>query len=94
MTYSDFRQLLERLASEWTNRDYASVAKHFTDDVFYSDSQNYTLRNRASLLAFFEDDDGKPQHCEFHNAILDEDRQLGVAEYTYEGRFAITARFG
>lgn len=87
MTTSDFYELLRTLANSWTNRDYSAVAALFAVDVFYSDSLNYTIRDRDSLLAFFEDDDGEPQSCLFHNLVFDETRQVGVAEYTYEGSF-------
>jgi len=83
----DFEEMLRSLADGWTNRDYESVAGHFAADVFYSDSLNYTLTDRGQLLAFFRDDDDKPQSCVFHGHIFDEDRQIGVAEYTYEGTF-------
>ena len=87
MTSSDFDQMLKALAKGWTNREYAFVAEHFAEDVFYSDPQNYTIHDRESLLAFFEDDDGKPQSCAFHDQVFHEARQIGVAEYTYEGTF-------
>jgi hypothetical protein len=87
MTSSDFDDLLTALARGWTNREYSSVAACFADAVYYSDPQNYTLNDRTSLLAFFEDDDDEPQSCTFHNQVFDDIRQLGVAEYTYEGTF-------
>jgi hypothetical protein len=87
MTKDEFNILLEELAIGWTTRDYRAVADHFAEKVFYCDPQNYTLRDRASLLAFFEDDDGKPQSCQFHGGVFDEAVQQGVAEYTYEGTF-------
>ena len=87
MTTSDFYELLRSLANGWTNRDYSAVAARFADEVFYSDPLNYTIRDRDSLLAFFEDDEGKPQSCTFHDHVFDETRQVGVAEYTYEGSF-------
>lgn len=87
MTENEFNNLLANLATGWTNRDYAAVADHFADDLFYSDPQNYTLVDRTSLLEFFEDDDGQPQSCKVHGHLFDEDRQCGVAEYTYEGTF-------
>jgi hypothetical protein len=87
MTSSDFDDLLTELAEGWTNREYTSVAACFADDVYYSDPQNYTIRDRSSLLTFFKDDDGEPQSCKFHNHVFDETHQLGVAEYTYEGTF-------
>jgi len=87
MGANDFEELLRSLAAGWTRRDYEAVASHFADDVFYSDPLNYTICDNESLLAFFQDDDDKPQSCIFHNSVFDEQRQLGVAEYTYEGTF-------
>jgi len=87
MTTSEFDELLRKLAIGWTNREYSSVAERFAEDVFYSDPWNYTIRNRDALFAFFADDEGKPQSCTFHNHLFDEARQVGAAEYTYEGTF-------
>lgn len=79
--------MLTLLADGWTHKEYAAVASQFADDVFYSDPNHYTFRDRVSLQAFFEDDEGRPQYCVFHNALFDEIRQLGVAEFTYQGTF-------
>ena len=87
MNLVEFRSLLTLLADGWEHKEYALVASQFAQDVFYSDPKHYTFRDRASLLEFFEDDDGRPQYCKFHNSMFDEERQLGVAEFTYEGTF-------
>lgn len=85
MTSNEFSSMLEEMARGWSTRDYKNVAAKFAGKLFYSDGLNYTFRDNASLLRFFEDDDAKPQSCKFHNAIFDESRQLGCAEYTYKG---------
>lgn len=85
MNAEAFRQMLETMASAWTTRDYETVASCFHEELFYSDALNYEHRTRAELLDFFRDDGGLEQYCRFHNAVFDEDRQLGVAEYTYRG---------
>jgi hypothetical protein len=87
MNAGDFGEMIRTLADGWTKRDYESVAAHFAPEVFYSDSLNYTLTNRLQLLGFFQDDDGRPQSCLFHDQVFDESRQVGTAEYTYEGTF-------
>jgi hypothetical protein len=87
MTKDQFAQVLDSLSAGWKNRDYPSVADHFHEQLFYSDPLNYSIRNRRDLLEFFTDDDGKPQSCVFHNAVLDEERQIGTAEYTYQGTY-------
>jgi hypothetical protein len=87
MNKGGFASLLRLLADGWTDREYSLVASQFTEDVFYSDPKNYTFRDRESLLAFFEDDEGRSQSCRFHNWAFDEERQLGVAEYTYVGTY-------
>lgn len=78
---------MKALADGWTTRDYNSVAGHFAEELFYSDPVNYTFRDSASLLEFFRNDDDMPQSCTFHDFVFDEQRQIGVAEYTYEGTF-------
>lgn len=87
MTSCEFSVMLEKMAQDWVSRDYKAVVAKFADKLFYSDAINYTFPDNGSLLKFFEDDDGKPQSCKFHNAIFDESRQLGCAEYTYKGSF-------
>ena len=87
MQQSEFRSLLDSLARGWTDREYERVADLFTDDVFYSDPQHYSFRDRVALLEFFRDDDGHPQSCVFHNCVFDVERQVGVAEYTYSGTY-------
>jgi ribosomal-protein-serine acetyltransferase len=81
----EFDALLARLAEAWTRRDYAAAAAEFAEDVQYADPARYALSGRAALLAFFEADDGRPQHVTWHHAVFDLDRQSGAAEYTYEG---------
>ena len=85
MTRDEFAKMLDRMAVAWTSRAYRTVVEHFSDDLFYCDPLNYSFDNKAALLNFFENDDKMPQHCVFHNAVFDEERQLGTAEYTYRG---------
>ena len=85
LTAVEFDALLARLADGWTRRDYSAVAREFAAGVRYADPTRYTLQGRPALQAFFEDDDGQPQRVTWHHAVFDLDRQLGAAEYTYEG---------
>jgi ribosomal-protein-serine acetyltransferase len=85
LTAGEFDALLARLADGWTRRDYAAVAAEFAEDVHYADPVRYALTGRAALRAFFEDDGGRPQSMAWRNVLFDLDRQLGAAEYTYEG---------
>lgn len=79
--------MLDAMAAAWTNREYEKVAEFFTEPLFYSDPLNYSFTSKSDLLAFFQDDDGEAQFCEFHQAVFDEERQTGAAEYTYKGSF-------
>lgn len=87
MTGEEFSRMLGRMATGWTGRDYRGVAANFADELLYTDGLNYSFCDRASLLAFFQDDEGEPQSCRFQNIIFDESRQIGCAEYTYSGSF-------
>ena len=87
MTRAEFEDLLWSLSSGRGERRYGDVAAHFADDVFYSDANDYAFTDRRSLLQFFADDEGYEQSCVFHNSVFDETRQLGAAEYTYEGTY-------
>lgn len=87
MTQSEYRSMLDTLASGWEKGEYERVASHFSEHAFYSDAFTYKFRDRASLLAFFQDDGGDPQSCVFHESVFDEERQIGVAEFTYRGQY-------
>lgn len=85
MTTSEFRTMLQGLADGWQRRDYAKVVSFFAEDVRYADPLRYSFENRQDLRAFFENDEGLEQSTVWHNVIFDEERQVGVAEYTYDG---------
>lgn len=85
MTQDDFRQMLETMAEGWRECDYELVAECFAEDLFYSDSLNYSFSNKRDLLDFFNDDGGFTQDCIFHRSVFDERGQIGAAEYTYTG---------
>ncbi len=85
MTAEAFRALLARLADGWSRRAYHEVAAHFAEQVHYADPTRYRLDGRAALLDFFRNDDGMEQRTTFHTVVFDEARQVGMAEYTYEG---------
>jgi hypothetical protein len=85
MTRQEFEAMLQALARGWTERDYEKVGSFFAEDVRYSDPIRYRLTSRVELLEFFWDDEGFEQSTVWHDAVFDEERQVGVAEYTYEG---------
>jgi hypothetical protein len=85
MTSQEFRQLLDRLATGWVKRDYAVVAREFSENVRYGDPTRYTFDNRDDLQKFFENDEGYEQCTTWHTVIFDEALQMGAAEYTYQG---------
>ena len=85
MSRNEFEAMLQALARGWTERDYETVAGFFAEDVRYSDPTRYRISSRAELLEFFRDDEGYEQSTVWHGSLFDEERQLGVAEYTYQG---------
>jgi len=85
MTWPEFEVMLQALARGWMERDYEKVASFFAEDVRYADPIRYRIRSRAGLLEFFQDDEGFEQSTVWHNAVFDEERQAGAAEYTYQG---------
>lgn len=87
MNKDEFGRTLDALVDGWTKGEYEKVASHFAENAFYSDALTYKFRDRATLLAFFQDDGGEPQSCVFHEWIFDEERQLGAAEFTYSGTY-------
>lgn len=85
MKRQEFEAMLQALAMGWADRDYEKVASFFAEDVRYADPARYRIRSRAELLEFFRDDEGCDQSTVWHDSIFDEECQVGVAEYTYEG---------
>lgn len=84
MTRHEFEAMLQALAKGWTERDYDKVASFYTEDVRYLDPTRYRFASRAELLEFFQDE-GNEESTVWHNIVFDEDRQVGAAEYTYQG---------
>lgn len=76
--------MLQSLARGWAAKDYEKVASFFAEDVFYSDPIRYRMSSRAELLEFFQGEAGE-ESTVWHDALFDEERQVGVAEYTYQG---------
>lgn len=85
MNQADFRALLDLLAAAWARKDYDAAADFFALDVRYSDPWRYTLAGREELRRFFADDEGRDQSTVWHTVVFDEVRQVGAAEYTYQG---------
>lgn len=85
MTRARFEAIFETLARAWSARDYETAAAVFAEDVRYADPLRYRFESRAQLLEFFRNDEGYEQSTVWHNVIFDEERQVGAAEYTYQG---------
>jgi hypothetical protein len=85
MTRQEFEAMLQALARGWADRDYEKVACFFAEDVRYADPTRYRIASRAELLEFFRNDEGFEQITVWHNFVFDEERQVGAAEYTYQG---------
>jgi hypothetical protein len=85
MTREGFASMLQTLGQAWTDRDYQQAINFFAVDVHYGDPLRYSFKNRTDLLRFFEDDGGFEQRTDWHYVVFDEDRQLGAAEYSYQG---------
>jgi hypothetical protein len=77
--------MLDALAQAWARREYAGAAAWFADHVRYADPLRYAFTSRSALLAFFENDEGRPQRTVWHTRVFDERTQCGAAEYTYDG---------
>ncbi len=85
MNNAEFNGMLQALAAAYRQRDYATAASFFAEDVRYADPQRYAFENRQDLRAFYEHDEGFEQSTVWHNVVFDEAQQVGVAEYTYDG---------
>ena len=76
--------MLQALARGWREKDYEGVASWFAEDVRYLDPTRYSFASRAELLEFFGGEAGE-ESTVWHDAVFDEERQVGAAEYTYQG---------
>jgi len=85
LTENEFRALLDDLADAWRKRDYRRAADAFAEDVHYGDPTRYALQGRDALRGFFEDDDDRDQHIDWHHVVFDPARQVGAVEYSYVG---------
>lgn len=85
MNKAEFTQLLHGLAKAWTHSDYSKVCQAFAPNVHYTDPTRYSFHGLEELRSFFNDNQGADEFCEMHTVIFDEEKQLGAAEYTYEG---------
>lgn len=84
MTRDDLRVVLDRAAAGWAAGDAAAVADCFAADVEYLDPFLYRFTRRDDLLPFFEPPPGG-HHVTWHSVVWDDEEQVGVVEYTYEG---------
>jgi hypothetical protein len=85
MIQSEFKAMLQTLAQGWADKDYEKVAGYYAEDLHYIDPLRYRFSSRAELLRFFSKEEAE-ESTVWHNVLFDEERQLGAAEYTYEGK--------
>jgi hypothetical protein len=85
MNKIEFNKLLDSLSDAWQRKDYQAAEDVFAEDIHYADPLRYSLNGKRQLRAFFEADEGYPQRTVWHNMIFDEEQQIGVAEYTFDG---------
>jgi limonene-1,2-epoxide hydrolase len=85
MNKMEFIQLLNTLSDAWQRKDYQTAVDRFAEEIQYADPLRYSLSGRAQLQAFFDADEGYPQHTIWHNIVFDQEQQVGVAEYTFDG---------
>src|SRR5262245_65223814 len=85
MTRQEFESLLQALARGWAEKDYDRVASFYTEDVRYRDPTRYSFTSRTELLETFFRGEVAEESTVWHNVVFDEGRQLGAAEYTYQG---------
>ena len=86
MTCQEFESLLQALARGWSEKDYDKVASFYAEDVRYRDPTRYSFTSRTELLETFFRGEEAEESTVWHNVLFDEERQLGVAEYTYQGK--------
>jgi len=85
MTKQEFKAMLDTLAADWEQKKYDHAASFFAVDVKYGDPIRYQFTSRPELLAFFRNDEGYDQRTVCHTVLFDQELQIGVVEYTYEG---------
>jgi len=86
MTCQEFEALLQALARGWSEKDYDKVASFYAEDVLYRDPIRYSFTSRTELLETFFRGEQADESTVWHNVLFDEERQLGAAEYSYQGK--------
>ena len=85
MNRAEFQDMLYRLSDAWQRKDYAAAADVFAENIRYADPLRYSFNGKAQLRAFFDDDEGYPQRTVWRTIVFDEEQQVGIAEYTFDG---------
>jgi ketosteroid isomerase-like protein len=82
-----FRRLLATVADGWHAGDARRAADCFTEDAVYAEPPDRQLyRGREELFRFFGGAQPPPMTMRWHHVVFDDDRQVGVGEYTFQGR--------
>ena len=80
-----FEELLQDLAEGWNAGDARKAADCFTKDAIYLEPPDKQLyKGREALYAFFEETARiAPMQMTWHHLLFDEEKQIGVGEYTF-----------
>lgn len=85
MTATQFRALIDRVATGWRTGDARLAADCFAETAVYEEPPAKQLyRGRPALYAFFGGEEKLPMQMRLHHVAFDERSQTGFAEYTFK----------
>jgi hypothetical protein len=88
LTSVEFRSLMQTIADGWNEGNARKSANCFAEDAIYTEPPNKQFyRGRESLYEFFGggEEPAPSMSMTWHHLLFDEQEQIGVGEYTYQG---------
>ena len=88
LTSVEFRSLMQTVADGWNEGNARKAANCFTEDAIYTEPPNKQFyRGGESLYGFFGggEEPAPSMSMVWHHLLFDEQEQIGVGEYTYQG---------
>jgi hypothetical protein len=85
MNTKEFKELMEIMATGWNTKSAKLAVDCFTHDATYIEPPDKQyFKGKDQLYEYFGGDKGFDMTLQWHNLFFDEDKQVGIGEYTFE----------
>lgn len=87
VTAAKFQILMQTVADGWSEGNARKAADCFSEDAIYTEPPDKQLyKGREALFKFFGGNEGRKSQMKmtWHCLIFDEQKQIGVGEFTFE----------